>query len=253
MRTHSLYKKLWKGLEFRIMLRNLCRAVIDGTQSELEGFRSAFLWNLYPTFKNHRKHVASVNSHCERYSTKDIHNYKRIPCLFFILLKILVLKGIASSWPHRLSASAKMGKYNFTALRVRQTALRQKAADKISKLPQWTQIVADIPPSEVLVRHQPVQHELVRERVKASSPGLTHPQPVFEIDPKPRSRSKKSSHLFLPLKIRYEEDELRRDFFRDHPWELARSRILLESTGRDHERYDWSKLQQRGKRLDGEK
>jgi len=145
-----------------------------------------------------------------------------------------------------------MGKYNFAALRVRQTALRQKAADKISKLPQWTQIVADIPPSEVLVRHQPVQHELVRERVKTSSPGLTHPQTVFEIDPKPRSRSKKSSHLFLPLKIRYEEDELRRDFFRDHPWELARSRILLESTGRDHERYDWSKLQQPGKRLDGE-
>ena len=90
-----------------------------------------------------------------------------------------------------------MGKYNLTALRVRQTALRQKASAK--------------------------------------------------------SHNKKPSKLFQPLKIKYEEDQLRKEFFRDHPWELARPRIVLEKSGKDFENYDWSRLQQPGRRLDGER
>jgi len=37
-----------------------------------------------------------------------------------------------------------MGKYNFTALRVRQTALSQFASGKTSKLPQWVDVVGEI-------------------------------------------------------------------------------------------------------------
>jgi len=144
-----------------------------------------------------------------------------------------------------------MGKYNFTALRVRQTALRQKASGKISKLPQWVDVVADIPPTQVLVRNQPIRHQLVRQRVK-SLPGSSELQIVFETDEKHQSKGKKPSRLFQPVEIKYEEDQLRREFFRDHPWELARPRIVLESTGKDYEKYDWSGLQQPGKRLDGE-
>lgn len=59
--------------------------------------------------------------------------------------------------------------------------------------------------------------------------------------------------MFQPVKIRYEEDQLRKEFFRDHPWELARPRVVLENSGNDHAGYDWSKLKQRGKRLDGER
>jgi small subunit ribosomal protein S23 len=29
--------------------------------------------------------------------------------------------------------------------------------------------------------------------------------------------------------------------------------VLVESTGKDHERYDWSQLRQPGRRLDGER
>ncbi|KKA23904.1 37S ribosomal protein Rsm25 [Rasamsonia emersonii CBS 393.64] len=144
-----------------------------------------------------------------------------------------------------------MGKLNLTALRVRQTALRQKANGKISKLPPWVDVVADIPPAQVLVRNRPIQHQLVRQRVK-TLPGSSTPQVVFETDEKPKPKSKKPSRLFQPVEIKYEEDQLRKEFFRDHPWELARPRIVLETTGNDHEKWDWSRIQQPGKRLDGE-
>ena len=144
-----------------------------------------------------------------------------------------------------------MGKINLTALRVRQTALNQFASGKINKLPQWVDVVGEIPPSEALIRNRPIQHQLVRQRVK-TLPGSSQPQVVFEVQEK-RRKSKKPSRLFQPVELRYEEDELRKEFFRDHPWELARPRVLVESTGKDFENYDWSRLRQPGKRLDGER
>lgn len=143
-----------------------------------------------------------------------------------------------------------MGKYNFAALRIRQTALNQKACGKIPKLPEWVDVVSDIPPAQVLVRNQPHQHQLVRQRVR-TIPGADKPQVVFEFQEK-RIKPMKASRLFKPVEIKYEEDQLRREFFRDHPWELARPRVVLETTGKDFVKYDWSRLQQPGKRLDGE-
>lgn len=146
-----------------------------------------------------------------------------------------------------------MGKYNLTALRVRQTALRQKANAKIGKLPEWVDIVGDIPPAQVVVRHQPIQHEYLRQRVR-TVPGTLKPEVVLEsVHQKRTNRYKKPSKLFQPIKIKYEEDQLRKEFFRDHPWELARPRIILEKSGKDFENYDWSRIQQPGKRLDGER
>ncbi|KAB8239805.1 mitochondrial ribosomal small subunit component [Aspergillus alliaceus] len=143
-----------------------------------------------------------------------------------------------------------MGKYNLTALRVRQTAIRQQVAGKMKQLPKWVDVVGDIPPSQVLVRNQPQQHQLVRQRVQ-TLPGASKPQVVFDVQEK-RVKPKKASRMFLPTEVKYEEDQLRKEFFRDHPWELARPRVVLESSGKDHENYNWSRLQQPGKRLDGE-
>ncbi|KAJ5915118.1 37S ribosomal protein S25 [Penicillium verhagenii] len=142
-----------------------------------------------------------------------------------------------------------MGKINLTALRVRQTAINQFASGKISKLPQWVDVVRDIPPSEVLVRGLPQQHQMVRQRLKTDKQNKK--EVVFEVEDK-RRKSKKPSRLFQPVELRYEEDELRTTFFKDHPWELARPRVLVESTGNDHGQYDWSRLRQPGRRLDGE-
>lgn len=59
--------------------------------------------------------------------------------------------------------------------------------------------------------------------------------------------------MFKPVKIRYPEDGLRTEFFGDHPWELARPRIVLEGDGNNAKNWDWSKIEQRGKKLDGER
>jgi hypothetical protein len=72
-----------------------------------------------------------------------------------------------------------MGKINLTALRVRQTALNQFAAGKIKKLPQWVEVVGDIPPAEALIRNRTPQHQLVRQRLQ-TSPDSSKPSSRFK-------------------------------------------------------------------------
>ncbi|KAF3491881.1 mitochondrial 37S ribosomal protein RSM25 [Arthroderma uncinatum] len=144
-----------------------------------------------------------------------------------------------------------MGKLNFAALRVRQTALLQQKNGKITNEPCWVNVLRDIPPSSVLVRNLPQQHTLTRQRVK-TIPGKSKPQIVVETRPSRRPKSKKPSRMFQPVKMEFEEDLLRREFYRDHPWELARPRVVLETDGKDHRNQDWNKMQQDRKRADGE-
>lgn len=96
--------------------------------------------------------------------------------------------------------------------------------------PVWYHVIESIPPSEVLTRPLPPQHKA------------------------PNPRVRKASRLFQPQHIVYEEDELRSQFYRDHPWELARPRMIIETDGKDAQRYDWSKgLRQPGMPLCGER
>ncbi|KAJ6264290.1 37S ribosomal protein S25 [Drechslerella dactyloides] len=104
----------------------------------------------------------------------------------------------------------------------------------LKKEPPWYRVVASIPPSTILVRTAPVGFEKSGE--SRSVP----------------KRARKSKRFFQPERIQYTEDELRQTFFADHPWELARPRILVEDSGNDGLGYDWSRLQQSGKALDGE-
>lgn len=59
--------------------------------------------------------------------------------------------------------------------------------------------------------------------------------------------------MFQPQTIVYEEDALRKEFFGDHPWELARPRVVLENDGKDWHHDDWSRIQQPGRQLSGER
>lgn len=45
--------------------------------------------------------------------------------------------------------------------------------------------------------------------------------------------------MYKPVQISIPEDKLRWEFFNDHPWELARPRVVLENDGRDHTRWNW--------------
>ncbi|OQN99007.1 hypothetical protein B0A48_14868 [Cryoendolithus antarcticus] len=108
-----------------------------------------------------------------------------------------------------------MGRYNLSAQRVHKHASQLLEANRISAPPPWYDTIATFPPSAILVR------------------------PIFQ-RPTVRKGIKKPSKLFSPVKLGYEEDRLRWEYFNDHPWELARPRVVLENDGRDHEKWDWS-------------
>lgn len=100
---------------------------------------------------------------------------------------------------------------------------------KMVQTPPWFQIMQSVPPAETIVRTLPPQ--LSRRDRKATKP----------------------KHVFRPQTIRYLEDTLRTIFYKDHPWELARPRVILELDGKDYQHCDWSKgLRQPGIPLSGE-
>ena len=125
-----------------------------------------------------------------------------------------------------------MGRHDLRPLRVHQTANQLLASERISSLPNWHSVIGSIPPAQTLVRTQPLQHNMKSRR---------------------RTNVRKASKLFQPTKIHFEEDALRRNFFGDHPWELARPRVVLENDGKDYEKNDWSKISQPGRGLSGER
>ncbi|KAI0467885.1 37S ribosomal protein S25 [Xylaria cf. heliscus] len=99
---------------------------------------------------------------------------------------------------------------------------------KVQK-PVWYHVIESIPPSESVIRSYPPQH-------KEHNPKIRRPKKLFQ-----------------PQELVYEEDGLRHQFYKDHPWELARPRMIVEMDGRDAERYNWSKgLRQPGMPLCGE-
>jgi len=119
----------------------------------------------------------------------------------------------------------------FVAARVYDTVQALTANPKYVP-PPWLQALTHIPPSEILTRPYPIQHT----------------------DPSRRDRGKrKIPGLYRPTKIVHPEDSLRAQFYRDHPWELARPKLLLELDGQDARYRDWSKgLRQPGMALSGE-
>ena len=124
-----------------------------------------------------------------------------------------------------------MGRYDFRPLRVHQTATQLLTTERISKPPPWYNVVGSITPTQALVRTQPLPHQ----------------------KRKGRPSTKKASKLFQPQTIHYEEDALRKEFFKDHPWELARPRLVIENDGKDSQTMDWSRIKQSEKALSGER
>ncbi|CAI6041625.1 unnamed protein product [Clonostachys chloroleuca] len=95
--------------------------------------------------------------------------------------------------------------------------------------PPWFEVVNSVPPSENAVRTVALRHRA------------------------PSKKATKPRNLYRPQQITYPEDSLRSTFYKDHPWELARPRNIVETDGRDAQRYDWSRgLRQRGMQLSGE-
>ncbi|KAI5456538.1 mitochondrial ribosomal protein S25 [Mariannaea sp. PMI_226] len=126
-----------------------------------------------------------------------------------------------------------MGGRQIRPARVYQTVTEELnhriLAGSSSNPPPWYGIMTSVPPAETLVRTVSPRHS--KNDIRAKTP----------------------KNLFRPKKIVYIEDRLRQVFYKDHPWELARPRIILELDGKDHQRCDWGKgLRQPGVPLSGE-
>jgi small subunit ribosomal protein S23 len=150
-----------------------------------------------------------------------------------------------------------MGRINLSASRVRRRALDKfnsatgKSYNK-GVIPIWADVVGDIPPAQILTRQQPHQHAVTQVRTR-SIPNSTKTEQYIAASISHRPKSAKLSRPFTPIQIKYEEDELRHQFFSDHPWELARPRIVLETDGNQYKSADWSTgLKQPGVPLSGE-
>ena len=108
--------------------------------------------------------------------------------------------------------------------------LRSKISSKYqAPEPPWYKVLYDVPPSETLTRPAAVQ--------------LRQPNP----------KQKRPRNVYRPQRIVFPEDSLRQNFYKDHPWELARPRMILELDGKDSQMFDWSKgVRQPGMALSGE-
>ena len=112
------------------------------------------------------------------------------------------------------------------SLRVAQTTSQLLQAKHLKEQPLWLPTVARIPPSTDFSRKLPPKFNATKSLAK-------------------------KQRIFQPNRIQYVEDAIRSKFYKEHPWELARPRLVLENTGNDASQNDWSKLQQKGK-LSGE-
>ncbi|KAG5943920.1 hypothetical protein E4U53_006981 [Claviceps sorghi] len=112
---------------------------------------------------------------------------------------------------------------------VSQELNHQMLAGHTVARPPWYRVMNSVPPAESLVRTVTPRHRM------------------------PNPKAKKPKKLYRPQSISYPEDALRTNFYKDHPWELARPRIILELDGKDYQYCDWSKgLRQPGIPLTGE-
>lgn len=140
-----------------------------------------------------------------------------------------------------------MGRLNLTAIRVGRRAIANLETQRTIVRPVWLDVTADIPPAQIFTRQQPIQHPLTKIRAKSISPPSNSdaqhpPRTTIEVTTiKPIRTKKRASQVFQPVPIRYEEDEFRKQFYNDHPWELARPRVVLETTGDNSSHRDYSR------------
>ncbi|VVT58632.1 mitochondrial 37S ribosomal protein mS23 [Magnusiomyces paraingens] len=136
-------------------------------------------------------------------------------------------------------------------LRAQKSSSRQAAAE-VSE-PIWFRVIAQNPPTQNFAYKAHNLEKYQEKSAAENSPSLeAHPQTGFYKTRNYIKRSTNPRHLFTPHSIDYFEDKIRALFYEQHPWELARPKLVVETDGKDSLRTDWSKLDQISKRLDGE-
>ncbi|KAH3667908.1 hypothetical protein WICMUC_005186 [Wickerhamomyces mucosus] len=112
--------------------------------------------------------------------------------------------------------------------------------------PVWLSAVGNNPPTKNFLKEpKKLKNEQTFKLQKDDLPKINNS--IYNT----KSRLGKKNTFKIP-KLKFVEDELRDVFYKQHPWELSRPKILLENSGDDAAHQDWSRLIQTNKQLDGE-
>lgn len=133
-----------------------------------------------------------------------------------------------------------------------QKSSSYRAATEVAE-PVWFRVVAQNPPTQNFAHKAHNLEKYQARALREQAPSL-EPSPASGLYAT-RTFNKRSStprHLFIPHSIDYFEDKIRALFYEQHPWELARPKLVVETDGKDASRVDWSRLDQTAKKLDGE-
>ncbi|QPG75356.1 hypothetical protein FOA43_002709 [Brettanomyces nanus] len=124
----------------------------------------------------------------------------------------------------------------------------------VTKQPAWYRVLAYHPPVK---NHTKTIRPLVLRKIKEEEVStlkkiMSHNK--GDLFYKTRLRPKHMAANFLkPQKLHFIEDDLRDLFYKQHPWELADPKSLIENENSiDLEKLDWSTMRQYTKKLDGE-
>ncbi|KAJ1662590.1 mitochondrial ribosomal small subunit component [Coemansia sp. RSA 1813] len=136
-------------------------------------------------------------------------------------------------------------------------------ADLRDKVPAWLSAMRSVPPSDSLTRtpsHLSTSGKLDFEGKHAASEnrqsaGISSRVKIERQLPQGcvTNRHTKSflrTRNARPLKIVFPEDELRREFYNNHPFEKFRPRIVMETDGKNNQ--DWSQLSKSTSHVVGE-
>lgn len=119
--------------------------------------------------------------------------------------------------------------------------------------PAWFRVVASHPPTQNFAQKTHNLEEFTHLAAEESVlPQEQNEKTGFYATRQSAKRTTNSRHLYTPKTINYFEDSIRSLFFEQHPWELARPKLLVETDGKDSVRTNWSTLDQISKKLDGE-
>lgn len=142
-----------------------------------------------------------------------------------------------------------------SANQVLQRTSEYLSSGLVSSQPAWYKVLAYNTPRHAF--NKTVRPEVL-EKIKAEEvSAINHINKKLSTGfyvTKVRAQKKKDvKSLLMPQRLHFIEDDLRLLFYKQHPWELADPKNLVENEHNlGNENFDWSHMRQFGKKLDGE-
>lgn len=137
------------------------------------------------------------------------------------------------------------------ALKVLELTSQLLKAGVIDRKPAWFDIIAANPPILDLTKRNR-NLEVNQKEDPLTTLFAKQGEKYFKTRVSNENIKQKNDFAFRIPKIELFEDKLRDVFYHQHPWELSRPKIIVETNGADAEKCDWSHMLQFLKPLDGE-